>query len=196
LRNSDPACTPFHRALIVAAALALSLACKSPICRVGSGNGRAELAQWAHLDDPPGWFQNWQRYEDYRNQRIYIQAPDLELLCQAGCEGPKARIEAALQTHLIEGLKRQPGFVFVASRDEADFEIHLRIAQVREHHPIEYVSLLPPTDFYAYWFKVLHTRTGRTAFWASGVDFFGAQDHRRTYDRLIAQFTDFRRARG
>lgn len=176
--------------------LLLVLGCKSPICRVGLQNGPKELRRWARIEDQKlGWFQTSQRYEDYRHHRIYIHPPDLELLCAEGCEGFRSEIESALQTHLLRTLKVQPDFQFVDNPNEAEFEIFITIAQVREHHPIEYLNYFPPTNHYTYWFKVSHVATGRTAFWMAGMDLFREYSHRQTYTHLLEVFSDFSRNR-
>ena len=182
---------------VLAALLAFGLVigCKSPICRVGSNNGTNEMKQWANIDDQKiGWFQSWQRYEDYRNKRIFINAPDLQLLCAVGCEDFKKEINRALQEKLIQELKIQVGFEFVNTRHEADCEIFITISKAREHHPIEYLSTFPPSNYYIYWFKVSNIATNKTVFWASGIDFFNDASHRRTYQKLIKNFNNFDRS--
>ena len=196
LVSSPVPLSPLPKTLLTLFVLGLALGCKRPVCRVGGGQGKAEMMQWLHLaGQPTGWLQTWGRTEDYRGARIRILAPDLDLLCQAGCEGPRATLQGVLHTHLVAPLKRQPGYGFVEAPAEADYEVHIRVARVKEHHYLEYVSLLPPTDFYIVWFKVVNVTTGKTAFWASAFDFLKDDTHARTYGRLIVAFNDFSRSR-
>jgi len=177
-----------RRCLTLALASLLGIGCKSPICRVGSENGRPEMKRWMAIEQQRvGWFQDCQRFEDCRHKKIYLHEPDLSLLCETGCLEAKKNLQRALEIHLFQKLRADAQYEFVSDPSQADFEIHLKIAQVKEHHYIEYVSALPPTDFYIYWFKITNTRTSNTAFWAKGFGFFGETDHRRTFQRLLTQ---------
>lgn len=186
-----------HACVGLALACLLATGCKSPICRVGKENGKPEMKAWmAIAQQPVGWFQSWQRFEDYRHKKIYIHEPDLSLLCETGCVEVKKELQRALEAHLFQQLRADTLYEFVADPSKADFEIRLKIAQVKEHHYIEYASILPPHDFYAYWVKVTNTQTSNTAFWARGIGWFDEKDHQRTFQRLRAQLDHFEESRG
>ncbi|HEY3399575.1 MAG TPA: hypothetical protein VGK03_02995 [Geothrix sp.] len=166
--------------------------CKSPICRVGGNIGTPEMKKWLNIEnEKTGWFQGWQRREDYRYKKIFIDEPDLSLLCEPGCIEIKKGIQHALETYLFQTLRKDTQFEIVSNKSEADFEIKIKIAKVKEHHYIEYVSYFPPHDFYIYWFKISNTKTLNTAFWSYGMDFFNEDSHRRTYQKLISQINSF-----
>jgi hypothetical protein len=184
--------------LALAFACLLGIGCKSPICRVGKENGKAEMKAWMALGPQPiGWFQDWQRFEDYRHKKIYIHGPDLSLLCEADCQEVRKNLQRALETHLFQKLRANPQYEWVTDPAQADFELRLKIARVKEHHDIEYVSILPPTNHYVYWFKLTNTRTSTTAFWDHGYGFgFDEMDHQRTFQRLLTHLDTFKDDRG
>ncbi|MBK9797625.1 MAG: hypothetical protein IPP58_14260 [Holophagaceae bacterium] len=166
--------------------------CKSPICRVGGNSGTPEMKKWLNIEnEKTGWLKSWQRREDYRRKKIFISEPDLSLLCEPGCIEIKKEMQHTLETYLFQPLRADTHFETVSDKSEADFEINIKIARVKEHHYIEYVSYFPPTNFYIYWFKISNIKTSKTAFWSYGMDFFSEESHRRTYPRLISQVNNF-----
>ncbi len=171
--------------------------CKSPICRVGGNIGTPEMKKWLNIEnEKTGWFQSWQSREDYRHKKIFIGEPDLSLLCEPGCIEIKKEMQHTLETYLFQTLRTDTQFEIVSNKLEADFEINIKIARVKEHHYIEYVSYFPPSNFYIYWFRISNIKTSNTAFWSYGMDFFNEDAHRRTYQKLISQVKRFDGSQG
>ncbi len=169
-----------------------SSGCKSPICRVGPNNGTKDMMKWMNVGEQnPGWFKTWQHMEDFRYKNIYINESDVSLLCESGCDQARNEIKRALDLYLFKALRTNIQYKIVDHKSDADFEISIKIAQVKELHYIEYINFLGSRNHYTYWFKISNIKTSNTAFWAYGIAYFNENDQQHTYYRLMTRLNDF-----
>lgn len=175
----------------------MSMGCKNPICRVGQKNGRAEMVKWAKIENEKlGWGWSWQRLSDFRGKKIFINTPDYSELCSSDCEKPKKQIDEAINLLFFRSLRASDQFEIVANRSESDFVLNIKIAKTHEYHYFQYISAIPPTNYYIIWLTVSSTENSVTAFWARSLATFDWEYQRGVYRDLLLKMNNHKKNHG
>ena len=171
-----------------------STACSGPKCNVTRKASIGDMKIWLKSQDQEiKIFRTWRRIEDYRDKKLFVSEPDLDNICELECANARAQIQKIVHYNFIEQLKKQPGYIFVQDPSQADYEVVLKVASVRELRWFQRINFFPDMSRYTFWIRITNMATGNTAFWAKGLDNLDDDHHALTYDRVINQINNYER---
>lgn len=175
------------RSLVPCLALLLGLAgCRNPACRVSVPEGRKARASW--LAVPPksiGWFQNQGIMAALPGRRVFMEPPDLALLCEGDCAHVKEGLARSIEARILAPLRRSPSCVPAQDPASADLLLRIKLVRVMEPHYIEYLSYTAPRRSFTLWARLVDARTGATAAWIEETLSLGGDDPSRTFGFLV-----------